>query len=143
VKMPFSRMGLIFLISVLALSVSACGSGEKGSDGSEVPEKITIGTDTSFVPFEFLNQDTGEYEGFDIDLVKAIAEKIGIEYELKPMDFNGLIPALQTGNLDMAIAGMTITDERKKWSISPALTMTRVCTSWSVPMRNRSRAWRI
>ncbi len=113
-KMPFRRIRLILLTFILALSVAACGSEEKVSGGDGGSEKITIGTDTSFVPFEFLNQDSGEYEGFDIDLVKAIAEKIGIEYELKPMDFNGLIPALQTGNLDMAIAGMTITDERKK-----------------------------
>lgn len=113
-KRPFQRIALIFLTFFLSLSVAACGRDEKAASGDEVSVKVTIGTDTSFVPFEFLNQDSGEYEGFDIDLVKAIAEKIGIEYELKPMDFNGLIPALQTGNLDMAIAGITITDERKK-----------------------------
>lgn len=75
---------------------------------------LKIGTDTNYVPFEFLDQEKGEYVGFDIDLIDAIAEEIGFEYELKPMDYNGLIPALQTSNLDVAIAGITINPVRKE-----------------------------
>lgn len=104
----------IFIAGVLALTLmvvtAACGT--ESSSGSD--EIIKIGTDTSFVPFEFQNEETGEYEGFDIDLVKAIAEEVGFEYELEPMDFNGLIPALQAKDLDMAIAGMTIKEDRKE-----------------------------
>lgn len=75
---------------------------------------ITVGTDTNYVPFEFLDEETGEYIGFDMDLLDAIAEEVGFEYELKPMDFNGIIPALQTGNLDMAIAGIAINPTREE-----------------------------
>ena len=48
----------------------------------------------------------GKYTGFDIDLWAEIAKRIGVEYELKPMDFNGLIPGLTTGNLDVALADL-------------------------------------
>ncbi len=73
---------------------------------------IIVGCDTNFMPFEF-KQD-GKYVGFDIDLWDAIAKEIGVEYKLQPMDFNGLIPALQTQNIDVAIAGMTIKSKREE-----------------------------
>lgn len=74
--------------------------------------KATVATDTAFVPFEF-KQD-GEYTGFDIDLWAAVAKEAGLSYQLRPMDFNGIIPGLQTRNIDVALAGITIRDDRKK-----------------------------
>jgi glutamine transport system substrate-binding protein len=79
-----------------------------------VAEKLIVGHDTNFMPFEFKDPKTGKYVGFDIDMWKLIADSLGLEYELQPMDFNGLIPALQSGNIDAAIAGMTIKSEREK-----------------------------
>lgn len=73
---------------------------------------LLVATDTAFVPFEF-KQD-GKYTGFDIELWDAIAKQANLKYELRPMDFNGIIPGLQTGNLDAALAGITIRDDRKK-----------------------------
>lgn len=75
-------------------------------------KKLVVGHDTNFMPFEFKDPKTGKYVGFDIDMWKLIADNLGLEYELQPMDFNGLIPALQSGNIDAAIAGMTIKSER-------------------------------
>lgn len=75
-------------------------------------EKLVVATDTAFVPFEF--QQDGEYVGFDIDMWKAIADDLGWEFELRPMDFSGIIPALQTGQVDAALAGITIKPEREK-----------------------------
>ena len=81
--------------------------------GSAVQAKdLIVATDTAFVPFEFKEGD--KYVGFDIDIWDAIAKEIGVEYELRPMDFAGIIPALQTGQVDVALAGITITDERKQ-----------------------------
>jgi len=77
-------------------------------------KKLTVAVDTAFVPFEFRDPDTGKYVGFDIDLWDAIANKIGVEYTLQPMDFSGIVPALQTGSVDAALAGITITAEREK-----------------------------
>ncbi len=73
---------------------------------------IIVGCDTNFMPFEFKQGD--KYVGFDIDLWDAIAKDLGLKYKLLPMDFNGLIPALQTGNIDVAIAGMTIKSKREE-----------------------------
>ncbi|QDD89714.1 glutamine ABC transporter substrate-binding protein GlnH [Pseudomonas oryzihabitans] len=75
-------------------------------------KELLVATDTAFVPFEF--KQGNEYVGFDIDLWAAIAKELGWTYQLKPMDFNGIIPALQTHNVDVALAGITIKDERKQ-----------------------------
>lgn len=80
--------------------------------GAAQAETLIVATDTAFVPFEFKQGD--KYVGFDIDMWDAIAKEIGVEYELQPMDFNGILPALQTNNVDVALAGITIKDERKK-----------------------------
>ena len=77
-------------------------------------KKITVATDTNFPPFEFKDPKTGEHTGFDVELWDAIAKNIGIEYNLQPMDFNGIIPGLQSGQLDAGIAGITIKPERAK-----------------------------
>lgn len=73
---------------------------------------LVVATDTAFVPFEFKEGD--KYVGFDIDLWDAIAKEIGVTYTLQPMDFNGIIPALQTKQVEVALAGITIKEERQK-----------------------------
>lgn len=73
-------------------------------------EKLIVATDTAFVPFEFKQGD--KYVGFDIDLWAALAKEMKVSYTVKPMDFDGIIPALQTKNIDVALAGMTITPQR-------------------------------
>lgn len=74
--------------------------------------ELIVATDTAFVPFEFKQGNT--YTGFDIDLWAAIAKELNLKYKLQPMDFNGIIPGLQTRNIDVALAGITIRDDRKK-----------------------------
>ncbi len=74
---------------------------------------ITVATDTNFPPFEFKDA-SGKHTGFDVELWDALAKEIGVEYKLQPMDFNGIIPGLQTGQIDVGIAGMTIKPERAK-----------------------------
>lgn len=73
--------------------------------------KLYVGTNAEFPPFEYL--DKGEVVGFDIDLVKAIGKKLDMEIVIKDMAFDGLIPALETNKIDIVIAGMTASDERK------------------------------
>lgn len=75
-------------------------------------EDLVVATDTAFVPFEYKQGDT--YVGFDIDLWAEIAKDLNVTYRLQPMDFNGIIPALQTRQVDVALAGITIKDERKQ-----------------------------
>ena len=89
----------------LALTVAA---------GTVSAETLRVVTDPSFVPFEMMDQQTGEMIGFDMEIIREVADRAGFEIDLNTMDFNGIIPALQTGNVDIAIAGITITDQREE-----------------------------
>jgi glutamine transport system substrate-binding protein len=82
--------------------------------GTVSAEKLKIATDPSFVPFEMLDIKTGEMIGFDMEIIAEVAKRAGFEYDMNTMDFNGIIPALQTGSIDIAIAGITITEAREK-----------------------------
>jgi glutamine transport system substrate-binding protein len=90
---------------VIFVSLSICGTA--------MADTLRVGVDTAFVPFEFKGKD-GKYTGFDVDLWDALAKRIGVEYELIPMDFNGLIPGLTTGNLDVVLAAIFIKSGREK-----------------------------
>ena len=95
--------GLLKFAAAAVLSLSATVA---------MSDDLIVATDTAFVPFEFKEGD--KYVGFDIDMWDAIASDLGVTYELRPMDFNGIIPALQTGQVDVALAGITIKDSRKE-----------------------------
>lgn len=102
-----------FLAAVIAfpfLLVSACGS----TNSAQQTETYTVATDANFKPFEFKNPDTGEMEGFDIELIEAIAEEAGFAVEFQTMQFDGLIAGIKAGRFPMGIAGISITEERKK-----------------------------
>ena len=75
---------------------------------------VNVVTDPSFVPFEMLDPETGEMIGFDMDIINEVAERAGFEVNLTTMEFSGIIPAVQTGSQEIAIAGTTITDERSQ-----------------------------
>src|SRR5690606_32179086 len=75
-------------------------------------DDLVVAPDTAFVPSEFKEGD--KYVGFDIDLWDAIAKEIGVTYTSQPMDGNGVSPALQTEQVDGALAGITIKEERQK-----------------------------
>ena len=76
-------------------------------------DTLKVGTHPTFAPFEFTDSD-GNIIGFDLDIIKAIAKVNGDEVVVESMPFDGLIPSILTGNLDVIISGMTITDARKK-----------------------------
>ena len=79
------------------------------------PEKTyIIYSDNAFAPFEFLDTATNEYVGIDMDILAAIAKDQGFEYEVKNEGFDASMGAVQSGQADAMIAGMTITEERKK-----------------------------
>jgi arginine/lysine/histidine/glutamine transport system substrate-binding/permease protein len=73
-----------------------------------------VGTEPTFPPFQMSSEDGSGVQGFDIDLMKAIGNEVGLAVEFESMPFDGIIPALQSGTLDGAISGMTITAERAR-----------------------------
>ncbi len=89
----------------------------EGTEATEATEAtdgqvFTVGTNAEFPPFEYVGDD-GEPDGFDVALIKAVGEKLGMEVKVENMEFDSLVSSI--GNrIDAAIAGMTVTDERKE-----------------------------
>ncbi len=102
---------LMMAIMACSLVLTGCGGEEKKADEAKV---LRVGTEPAFAPFEFPKEGSKELTGFDIELVQALGKQLGYKVQIEGMGFDALIPALQAGNIDAAIAGMTITDERKK-----------------------------
>ncbi len=93
---------------VMTLSMAACGGSGSG-------DKYIIATDTAFPPFEFTDvEGDGQFKGIDVDIVDAIAQDQGFEYEFNSVGFDAALAAVQSGQADGVIAGMSITEERKE-----------------------------
>lgn len=103
-----SILGLVLSTVLVASIFAGCGKSNK----DEGNKKYLIACDAKYAPFSF--EENGKYKGIDVEILDAVAKEEGFEYELKPMDFNAVIPGLTSNQLDGAIAGMSITDERKK-----------------------------
>ncbi|UII54766.1 transporter substrate-binding domain-containing protein [Cytobacillus spongiae] len=111
------KISSIIIMSLLVFGVLvACGTSEESKKtNGESKEVLVLGTSADYPPFEYV--DTAKSEeiiGFDIDLANAIADELGYEVQVKDIDFSGLIPALETGQVDFVLSGMTPTEERKQ-----------------------------
>ena len=107
---------IISLLMAIALVFvcAGCGAADTASGAdSAKKEKLVMGTNASFPPYEF-RDDNQNIVGIDAEIAAAVAEKLGYELEIKDMDFDSLITAVQSGAIDFALAGMTVTDERKE-----------------------------
>lgn len=111
----FKKFAAMTLALTMAFSFAACGGSEEApADDAAVEGKTyIIATDTTFAPFEFQNE-AGEYVGIDMDLLAAIAEDQGFQYELQYLGFDAAVQALESGQADGVIAGMSITEERQQ-----------------------------
>lgn len=75
--------------------------------------KLHMATNATFPPYESIADD-GTFEGIDVDIAGKIAEKLGLELVVDDMEFGSIITSVQTGKEDIAMAGLTVTDERKQ-----------------------------
>ena len=108
-----------FVATVMTMTV-LCGCGSAAAPaataddqgaGEAAKETLIVGTNAAFPPFEFVGDD-GKPDGFDMALIKAIGDEIGVEVQIQDMEFDSLVSSI--GNkIDVAIAGMTVTEERK------------------------------
>ena len=114
--MAHKRRLLILLSAFLmVLFLSGCGAKSQLATTPTSDKKIiNVGSATSFPPFEFQDEKTQEYVGFDMDLARAIFKQAGYETKIISTNFDGLIPALLANNIDAIISGMQITEERSK-----------------------------
>ncbi|WP_456095476.1 ABC transporter substrate-binding protein [Peptostreptococcus sp.] len=120
-KKNISKLILLVMSLVLVVGCTATKNSNE-NDKADVLSKIkangklVVGTAPGYPPFEFTVNKSGKSQvvGADIDLAKKIADEIGVELEIKAMDFDALIMALQSSKVDMVITSMTPTEERKK-----------------------------
>lgn len=112
---------VIAVLALLAGHLAIAGAATTSYDifdGSNLNQiikrnKLIVGMEVSFFPFEYANEK-GEPIGFDVDIAQLAAKEMGVEIEIRDMEFAGLIPALQSGKIDMIISGMTRTLTRAK-----------------------------
>lgn len=100
-------------VLVLLLTLSAVA---QATSVAEVKKKgvLVLGTDPTFAPFEFKGAD-GQFQGFDIDIAKAVAKDLGVKLEIRAVGFGALMPqSVTSGRVDMALSAITITVERAK-----------------------------
>ncbi len=126
----------VLLAAGMVFSVTACGASsestastetntaEAASDETASAETasgefttvtdgvLTMSTNAAFPPYEMTN-DSGDFEGIDVEIAGAIADKLGLELQIDDMDFDAALLAVQQGKSDMVMAGVTVTDERK------------------------------
>ncbi|MDY3930036.1 MAG: basic amino acid ABC transporter substrate-binding protein [Clostridia bacterium] len=97
------------LAAIMALSVAGCGNKteETSTEGKKV---LTMGTNATFPPYEYY--ENNKIVGIDAEIAQKIADKIGYELKIEDMEFDSIIAAVQSGKIDMGMAGMTVTEDR-------------------------------
>lgn len=129
-KKRLAKVTGIALVAAMVIGLAACGSSNDGaandaagaaSAGTEAAGEIKLAedgklhmaTNAAFPPYE-MTTDDGGYEGIDVEIATAIADKLGLELVVDDMDFSATIAAVQSGKSDMVMAGMTVTPERQE-----------------------------
>ena len=105
-KKTFKILSVVLAIVLVVGCFAACG----GNDAKEEKKVLTMATNAAFPPYEYV--EGGEFVGIDVEIAKAIADKLGMTLEIKDVDFGAIIGGVQSGKFDMGMAGMTVTDER-------------------------------
>ena len=95
-----------------AASSEATSEAAAGELTTVPPGVLTMSTNAAFPPYE-MTADDGSFEGIDIEVAQAIADKLGLKLQVDDMDFDAALLAVQNGKSDMVMAGVTVTDERK------------------------------
>ena len=110
------KKALVLMMTLLmaVMMVAGCGGGDKKAPAVQAPKVLKVGTEPTFAPFEFQKEGSKDFDGFDMDLIRAIGKQMNMKVEILNMGFDALIPAINAGNIDLAIAGMSITPDRQK-----------------------------
>lgn len=108
----------VLAMTMVLSSIFANGGKEEMSESGRLEEiqksgKLVLATG-NYIPFEFLDGKTNEMVGYDIDLMRMMADKLGVELEVVDMDFTSLIPTLQSGKADVVCAAMYIKPAREE-----------------------------
>lgn len=101
------------ILVLMGVLLAGCAGEEQKAESAQ--KTLVMGTSADYKPFEYIDTANGrEIIGFDIDIAKRVLDKMGYDLEIKNMDFNGLIAALNSNKVDFVMASMTPTEKRKK-----------------------------
>ncbi|GAK00549.1 transporter substrate-binding domain-containing protein [Geomicrobium sp. JCM 19055] len=113
----------VFLVGLSTVLLTACGSGSEeesnNGDGNEDTSwtdvessgSLVVGTSGTYAPITYIDENN-ELTGFEVELVKEVADRLGLDIEFSTMDFDGILPALRNGQIDVAAHDFAITEER-------------------------------
>ncbi len=102
------KKSFLFLVLVLSSCLVFIGCGDKKNDDN----KIIMVTNAEFPPYEY--KDKNDFKGIDIEIANLIAEKMGKELEILDVEFDSIIPAIVSNKADIALAALTVTEDRKE-----------------------------
>lgn len=111
-KIRLTAIFAVFLVALAALVAAGCGSSSSEETSGGGGEKLTVGSDIPYPPFE--QGKPGNYTGFDVELMEAIGEKIGREVEFQDTSFETIFRDVGQGKFDVVASAATITPEREK-----------------------------
>jgi polar amino acid transport system substrate-binding protein len=161
IRRPRHAAGALALGAAAALSLTACGSNSlSGSGGApssssvasasaqagladklpakvKTAKKIVVGTDASYPPSEFLAGDGKTVQGFDVDLFRAVAQKLGVDAQFVSSNFDSIITGVTTGKYDVGVSSFTINDKRKKQATM--VSYYQAGTQWATQKGNPSK----
>lgn len=109
-------IGLFLSLFLMVGLLAACGTSNHAAKRASNKKNVLImGTSADYPPFEYVKTEkSNNIIGFDVDLANALAKKLGYKIQVKDIDFSGLIQSLKSGEVDLVLAGMTPTPQRKK-----------------------------
>lgn len=102
----------LILTLVLCLTMAACGSNGKSLEDIQKAGKLVVATSPDFPPFEYLEGD--QVVGIEVEILQLIADELGVQLVIEKMDFDSVLPGVQSGKYDVGMSGITITEKRKK-----------------------------
>ena len=111
--MNMKKLISMLLISACVFSMAACGSkdqGDKEDADKEEKQTLIMATNAEFPPYEFHEGD--DIVGIDAEMAAAVAEELGMDFQIEDMAFASIIPAVDSGQADIGVAGMTVTEDR-------------------------------
>ncbi len=117
--MKMKKLTAILLALTLVLTLCACGGAKEESAASPAEEaapaevkKLVMATNAAFPPYEYIGDDGETIEGFEVEILQYIADKLGMELEIVDMEFGSVLTSVQTGKVDIGVSGLTVTEER-------------------------------
>jgi polar amino acid transport system substrate-binding protein len=110
--MRMRTFGGLFIAGVMLLTACQIGGGDHLAR-VKAAGKLVAFTDPAYEPASFLNEETGEYEGFDIDVTREIAERLGVDVEFTTPTFDAVVAGNWSARWDIAVGSVTVTEERK------------------------------